>query len=49
MQDATCLDFGCLNDEELNFMLQLDDDISSLVPDSYTFLTIPYSMTRSFS
>lgn len=35
MQDAACLNFGCLNDEELNLMLKHDDNM--LVPNSSVF------------
>jgi len=39
MQDATCQNFGCLNDEELEFMLE-PDNISLLVLHSCVFFII---------
>jgi len=40
MQDAECQNFGCLNDEELEFMLRYPDDISLLVLHSCVFLIV---------
>jgi hypothetical protein len=40
MQDATCLNFGALTDEELDFMLDHNGDIVLLVFDSCIFLVI---------
>lgn len=32
MKDATCLNFGALTNEELDFMLEHNNDITLLVP-----------------